>query len=101
MLLDIDAPACRWTAVAVQRDGAILAAGSTVAGFASDLLLARYLPNGQLDPDFASGNGYVRTRLGKSHDSVTALAVQGDGRILLAGHSLMGGSQAVVLRYLG
>ncbi|WP_416769684.1 hypothetical protein ACMGT0_21215 [Pseudomonas sp. RHF3.3-3] len=101
VLLNIDAPACRWATVAVQPDGSILAAGSTVAGFGSDLVLARYLPNGQLDLDFASGKGYVRTRLGKSLDTVTALAVQGDGRILVAGHSMLGGFQAVVMRYLG
>ncbi|SDT03292.1 delta-60 repeat domain-containing protein [Pseudomonas asplenii] len=101
VLLDINAPACRWATLTLQPDGAILAAGSTVAGFGSDLLLARYLPGGQPDPDFGSGKGYMRTRLGKSLDTVTALALQGDGRILLAGHSQRDTFQAVVVRYLG
>ncbi|MGY2285001.1 hypothetical protein [Pseudomonas gingeri] len=101
VLLDIDAPASQWAALAVQSDGTLLAAGSTVAGFGSDLVLARYLPDGQLDRDFAAGKGWVRTRLGKSLDTVTAIALQGDRRILVAGHSLFGSFQAVVMRYLG
>ncbi|WP_248797863.1 hypothetical protein [Pseudomonas sp. MWU13-2105] len=76
-------------------------AGSTVMGFGSDLILARYLADGQLDRDFASRRGWVRSSLGRSLDTATALALQNDGRILLAGHSLFGSFRAVVLRYRG
>ncbi|AMB86500.1 hypothetical protein AWM79_14785 [Pseudomonas agarici] len=101
VLLEIDAPASQWAAIAVQADGTILAAGSTVGGFDSDLVLARYLPNGRLDRDFAAGQGWARTRLGKSLDTATAIALQSDRRILVAGHSLLGTFRAVVMRYLG
>ncbi len=101
VLLDLDAPASRWASLAVQPDGVILVAGSTVMGFGSDFVLARYLADGQLDRDFAGGRGWVRTSLGHSLDTVTALALQGDGRILLAGHSLFGSFRAVVVRYRG
>ncbi|MDR3662345.1 MAG: hypothetical protein P4L86_18520, partial [Mycobacterium sp.] len=99
--LDIDTPASLWAGLAVQADGSILVAGSTVKGFGSDFVLVRYLADGQLDRDFAGGRGWVRTSLGHSLDTVTALAVQYDGRILLAGHSLFGSFRAVVVRYLG
>ena len=64
-------------------------------------MLARYLADGQLDRDFAAGRGWVRTSLGHSLDTVTSLAVQDDGRILVAGHSLFGSFRAVVVRYRG
>ncbi|WP_248805070.1 hypothetical protein [Pseudomonas sp. MWU13-2100] len=99
--LDIDTSASIWAGLAVQPDGSILVAGSTVKGFGSDFVLVRYLADGQLDRDFAGGRGWVRTSLGRSLDTVTALAVQNDGRILVAGHSLFGSFRAVVVRYRG
>src|SRR5205807_8177162 len=45
-------------AVAIQRDGSIVAAGGGAGYFA----LARYTAQGKLDPSFGSG-GKVRTRL--------------------------------------
>ncbi|WP_338523965.1 hypothetical protein NUH87_30400 [Pseudomonas batumici] len=99
--LDIDTPASRWADLAVQTDGSILVAGSTVMGFGSDFVLARYLADGQPDRDFAGGRGWVRTSLGRSLDTVTALALQDDGRILVAGHSLFGSFSAVVVRFRG
>ncbi|NWA24336.1 hypothetical protein HX866_05465 [Pseudomonas gingeri] len=101
VLLDLDTPASLWADLLVQPDGSILVAGSTVMGFGSDFVLARYLADGQLDLDFAGGRGWVRTSLGHSLDTVTALAVQNDGRILVAGHSLFGSFRAVVVRYRG
>ncbi|NWB95661.1 hypothetical protein HX882_07130 [Pseudomonas gingeri] len=101
VLLDLDTPASLWADLLVQPDGSILVAGSTVMGFGSDFVLARYRADGRLDLDFAGGRGWVRTSLGHSLDTVTALAVQHDGRILVAGHSLFGSFRAVVLRYRG
>ncbi|WP_191488185.1 hypothetical protein [Pseudomonas sp. FEN] len=99
--LELDTPGNLWASLTVQPDGAILVAGSTVMGFGSDFVLARYLADGQLDRGFAGGRGWVRTSLGRSLDTLTALALQGDGRILVAGHSLFGSFKAVVLRYQG
>lgn len=91
----------QWTAALPQPDGCVLAAGATVGGVEADFTLARYLPDGDLDAGFAKGTGWVRTRLGRSLDTATSLALQADGGILVAGYSLDGNYRAVVLRYFG
>jgi uncharacterized delta-60 repeat protein len=72
------------TDVAIQPDGKIVVAGTDLG----DFLLARYNPDGSLDPSF-SGDGKLRTDLGGS-DIANAVAAQPDGRILAAGHSSTG-----------
>ncbi|WP_240528515.1 calcium-binding protein [Streptomyces humi] len=74
-------------ALALQPDGKIVAAGGGGGGFA----LARYNPDGTLDPGF-DGNGLVVTRGGAAQD----VRLQSDGRIVVAG-SGSGGFN--VLRY--
>ena len=69
----------RADAVAIQPDGRIVAAG----GSASDFALARYNPNGTLDPTFA-GDGTQHTDFGGG-ESVRAVAIGADGRIVAAG----------------
>ncbi|WP_338017402.1 hypothetical protein [Streptomyces adustus] len=74
--------------LAVQPDGKIVAAGGSGSRFA----LARYLPNGALDPGF-NRNGTVLTPGGTAAD----VKVQpGDGRIVVAGSNGPGGDFAVV-----
>jgi serralysin len=84
-------------AVTVQADKKILVAGTSDNDFA----VVRYNTNGSLDTGF-SGDGKVTTTLGKTvdgsgnpdKDSGNALAVQADGKILVAGSS--NGNFAVV-----
>lgn len=86
----------RAMAIAVQSDGRILVAGTS----GSDIVLARYDPDGGLDGSFGTG-GSVTTDLGALEQGL-ALALQSDGRILVAGSSLdafTGDELAVVLRY--
>src|SRR6185437_10793483 len=64
-------------AVAVQRDGKILVA---VAG--SEFTLIRATSTGALDPTFGTG-GQVVTNIG-GEDIADAIALQSDGKILLA-----------------
>jgi uncharacterized delta-60 repeat protein len=77
--------------IALQPDGRILIAGEapgtgmSADGSPADFILARLLPTGQLDPSFGSG-GVVRTDFG-ADDGPSALTIQDDGRILLAGHA--------------
>jgi uncharacterized delta-60 repeat protein len=66
-------------AVAIQTDGHIVAAG----GNSSDFTLARYNPDGSLDPAFGAG-GKVTTDFG-SYDQAYGVAIQTDGRIVAAG----------------
>ncbi|MHC8344040.1 NHL repeat-containing protein [Pseudomonas sp. RT6P73] len=100
-LLKIGRSGCQWTAAQLQPDGRVLAVGATIGGVEADFLLARYLPGGQLDPGFAEGTCWVRTRLGRSLDTATSVAVQADGGIVVGGYSLDGNYRAVVVRYLG
>src|SRR6476659_7420196 len=76
-----------------QPDGKIIVAGSTPGGdyrFA----LARYNPDGSLDTSFSS-DGKQTTDLG-GFDQANGVAVQGDGKIVVAGN---GGPGGAVARY--
>jgi uncharacterized delta-60 repeat protein len=68
-------------ALALQSDGRIVAAGGTSSGFA----LARYNRDGSLDNGFGSG-GKVTTAYSTG---ATAVAIQPDGKIVVAGGSLL------------
>lgn len=71
------------SAVLIQRNGKIIAAGWGRRHGRSVFALVRYTSNGSLDPSFGSG-GKVRTRFGSGSVS-TAAALQRDGKIALAG----------------
>lgn len=82
--------------VAIQSDGKIVLAGTSFAGApweSNDLALARLNPNGshdlafgQIIPTTTMHAGYVTTGLGK-HERGFALAIAGDGKIVLGGES--------------
>src|SRR5512133_345401 len=69
-------------AIALQADGKIVAAGAGPEHFA----LARYTSEGHLDASFGPG-GVVVTNMGGVADAAEAMAVQADGRIVVAGWS--------------
>lgn len=100
-LMEIGHTGCQWTAAQRLENGCILTVGTTLGGVEADFILARHLPDGQLDYGFGNGHGWVRTRLGRSLDSATAVAVQADGKVVVGGYSLDGNYRAVVVRYLG
>jgi uncharacterized delta-60 repeat protein len=80
--------------VVIQPDGRIVAAGFTDAGGSRDFALARYFPNGSLDPSFgaAAGTpGRVVTDLG-GDDEINEVLLQRDGKIVAAGPSDAGGT---------
>ena len=81
-----DASDVAW-AVAIQPDGKILVSGFACAAAFSDcsVALARYLPNGSLDTTF-SGDGKQTAKIGTNKtQSVGGLAIQTDGKIVVAG----------------
>lgn len=47
-------------------------------------MVARYLPNGELDPTFGRGDGLKFT--GGTHESGLAVALQPDGKIVVCGY---------------
>jgi len=88
------------SAVAVQADGRILAAGNTYNGTKSDVLLVRYNADGSLDTSFNT-TGIVTMAVGDD-DYATAIATQTDGKILVAGGSLSAGTgdDYLLVRYV-
>jgi uncharacterized delta-60 repeat protein len=80
VITDFGGPA-RAFALAIQLDGKLVAAGESAEG---DFALARYNPNGTLDTTF-SGDGKVTTDFSDTKDAVFALAIQPDGKIVVAG----------------
>ena len=75
------------TAVGVQPNGRILVAGyGTGNGGNLDFALARYLPDGTLDPSFGNG-GTTLTPVGSGDDRAFALRLLADGRFLVGGSS--------------
>ena len=74
-------------AVAVQPDGKLVAAGTTYTGndFSDeDFAIARYNPNGSLDTSFGT-NGKVTTDFPGLAAVISAVVVQPDGKIVVAG----------------
>src|SRR5438093_8754306 len=72
-------------AVALQTDGKIVVAGEAKTGYSrEDFALARYNTNGTLDTTFGTG-GKVTTDFAGHTDQAFAVALQTDGKIVVAG----------------
>ncbi len=89
------------SAVLLQSDGKIVAGGHVGTGADSDFALARYLPDGELDPSFGDG-GRVVTPISGVTDWLLALGLQPDGKLVAAGYSYGSLSQGhiALARYL-
>jgi len=87
-------------ASALQPDGKILVAGTSITWGTGKFAVVRYLPNGMLDPNFGE-NGRITTGLGGNLDTVYGLLLQNDGRIIAGGTSAHGSGMDIgVVRYL-
>jgi uncharacterized delta-60 repeat protein len=71
-------------AVALQTDGKIVVAGTTFIGSHEDFALARYNPNGSLDSTFGV-QGKTITDFSGIFDSASAIAIDNNGKIIVAG----------------
>ncbi len=76
--------------LALQEDGKILAAGYNLVNGHYAFVVNRRMPNGASDPTFTN----TTTAVDSGDDRATALALQSDGRILVAGSA--SGSLAVI-----
>jgi len=90
-------------AIAIQSDDKIVVAGARSRPSdndlnTSDIALVRYLSNGDLDPTF-SRDGRVSTDSGSS-EGADAIAIQADGKIVVAGAMEGNPDTAFVARYL-
>ena len=75
------------SAVAIQSNGKIVAAGYMWNGTDYDFAVYRYLSDGSLDSTF-SGDGMARFGLGAARqDLASGLAIQTDGKIVVAGYT--------------
>jgi uncharacterized delta-60 repeat protein len=89
------------TSVAVQGDGRILVAGIAFNGTDNDFALVRYRADGSLDTSL-NGTGKVTTPIGSGEDSGSGVAVQSDGKILVAGTAASGSyTDFALVRYQG
>ncbi|HOZ86471.1 MAG TPA: T9SS type A sorting domain-containing protein [Bacteroidia bacterium] len=71
--------------VTVQPDGKIVVVGGTI-GVANDFAVLRYNADGSLDTSF-DNDGIVVTDIDTKNDYAFAVALQADGKIVVAGHS--------------
>ncbi len=72
-------------AMALQADGKVLLAGECDNGVHQEFCAVRYLTNGTLDTGW-NGTGKVVTSIDSNDDEAKAIAVQPDGKVLLAGY---------------
>jgi uncharacterized delta-60 repeat protein len=88
-------------AVAVQPDGKVLVAGSAATPLGTRIAVVRYLRDGTLDASFGSG-GKAVAAVGSGDDAARAIAVQPDGRIVVAGLSQQrqAGADFAMLRFM-
>jgi hypothetical protein len=87
-------------AMTVQPDGKILLVGSGPAPRLN--WVARFLDNGLLDGDFASGGIYTFSRATYEQPSLRAIAVQPDNKILVGGGVVKDGkTQSLLIRLFG
>jgi uncharacterized delta-60 repeat protein len=76
----------RGYAIVVQPDGKIVVAGYTNNGSKEEFVLVRYNVNGTLDISFDT-DGKKNISIGNNNDRALSIALQPDGKIVLAGYS--------------
>lgn len=87
-------------AMVIQSDGKVVVAGSVSSGGYSDFALTRLNVDGSLDSSF-NGTGKVVTSLDTAYDDAEAVALQSDGKIVVAGYISGGaGGDYALARYL-
>ncbi len=93
---------CKARAIAIDGEGRIVVAGyakHNTSGH-NDFALARYLPDGSLDPTFGVG-GRVTTNVIGDDDYATGVAIARSGHIIVGGYAMNDGDfDFVAVRYL-
>lgn len=87
-------------ALLIQPDGKLLVAGYASGTSNSDLLVMRLHADGTFDTTFGT-NGIARTPIGNGEDIANAMVLQPDGRIVVAGTSVIDNDRHdfVIARY--
>ena len=84
--------------LAVQPDGKIVTTGSDSTNDLADAVVCRYLPDGTLDTSFG-GTGKVRTSIANFRLAAFAVAIQTDGKIVIAGGAYGTTNKIFLARY--
>jgi uncharacterized delta-60 repeat protein len=85
--------------MALMRDGRIVVGGYSYNGSSNDFMAARFKPSGALDSTF-DGDGFAMQSITSGSDVGNAVAVQPDGRVLVAGNTPTGqGGDMTVVRF--
>lgn len=96
VITSLDSARVGANAMEIQPDGKIVVAGGYEKDSVRDFLVARYHPDGRPDSSFGTF-GRVQTDLGSgSFDVATAIAMQPDGKIVVAGRA---NSRIALFRY--
>ena len=85
------------TTLGIQADGKIVAGGYAFNGLDYDFAIARYNMDGSPDSTF-DNDGRQTTDFG-DYDNAYTLAIQSDGKIVLAGSSVGPNNNFAVVRY--
>jgi uncharacterized delta-60 repeat protein len=84
--------------LALQPDGKIVVVGQMTSATVYDLAIVRYTTDGSLDTSFGTG-GSLTTDFNGSGDLGKDVAIQADGKIVVAGYAANGlSTEAVLLR---
>jgi uncharacterized delta-60 repeat protein len=85
-------------AVKIQSDGKIILVGYSKFGslYMSDIALVRYNADGTIDNSFGT-NGIIVTPVSTYADGANSVAIQSDGRIVIAGYTLGPNNYDIVL----
>jgi uncharacterized delta-60 repeat protein len=95
---DFDSDFDQAYAIALQPDGKIIATGRAVIGGTTNFALARYNSNGSLDTSFDT-DGKVMTAFGSGGGEARAIALQADGKIVVAGFTALNIIDFALARY--
>lgn len=75
----------RGFSTAIQQDGKIIVAGSSVVKNKDDVLVFRLTPNGTMDNTFGSGGAVLFSGAGDNFDYGNCVTLQADGKIVVSG----------------
>lgn len=86
--------------IALQTDGKIIAVGGSGDFSNSDFAIARYNSDGELDTTFNT-TGILTTSITSNRDQASSVAIQSNGKIVVAGHSnpISSNPHIAVVRY--
>ena len=100
VITDFGGPTDIALGVAVRLDGKIVAVGRTFVSGRTEFALARYNSNGTRDPLFGTGGKTTTSFVGSLGDQASAVAIQGNGKAVVAGSALVNfANQFALARY--